>query len=128
MKGGNNYSPLEVAIKYESPEAIKLFLQCKIRDPAAWEKWLERGLLYAASSGHRDAVLQILKAGANINALQEEGYAKGATALLLAIFSGEIKTAQLLIRQGQFLGWKFRFLFFSDSYQSFIGPQDLAWS
>lgn len=102
-KGGNNYSPLDVAIKYQSPEAIKLFLQCKIRDSATWEKWLERGLLYAASSGHREAVLQILKAGANINALQEEGYAKGATALLLAIFSGEIKTAQFLVRQGQFL-------------------------
>jgi ankyrin repeat protein len=48
-------------------------------------------------------VLQLLRAGANINTFQEDGYAKGATALLLAIFNGEIKTAQLLIRQGEFL-------------------------
>jgi ankyrin repeat protein len=103
MKGSNNYSPLHVAIHYESPEAIKLFLQCKIRDPAAWEAWLDRCLLSAASTGHRDAVLQLLKAGANINTPQEEGYAKGATGLLLSIFNGQIKTAQLLIRQGKFL-------------------------
>jgi ankyrin repeat protein len=103
MKGGKyNHSPLQVAIHYSSPEAIKLFLQCKIRDPAG-EAWLERCLLSAAAGGHRDAVLQLLRAGANINTLQEVGIYKGATALLLAIFNGEIKTAQLLIRQGEFL-------------------------
>ena len=101
MKGGNNYSPLDNAISWNEPGAIKLFLQCKIRDPAAWNKWLERGLLNAASSGHREAVLQLLKAGANIDALQEEGYCKGATGLLLAIINGKIKAAQLLIRQGE---------------------------
>lgn len=100
MKGTNGYSPFHVAIKYECPEAIKLFLQCKIREPEAWEKWVQRCLLFAAASGHRDAVLQLLKAGANINALQEDGYSKGATGLLLAIINGKIKTAQLLIRQG----------------------------
>lgn len=104
MKGTNGYSPLHVAISYQSPEAIKLFLQCKIREPEAWEKWMESCLISAAASGHRDAVLQLLKAGANINALQTEGYAKGATPLLLAIFNGQIKTAQLLIRKGMFSG------------------------
>jgi ankyrin repeat protein len=101
MKGGNNYSPLQAAIYWQSPEAIKLFLESKIRDSAAWEKWLDRSLLFAASSGHREAVLQLLKAGANINAFQEEGYCKGATGLLLAIIGSKIKAAQLLIRQGE---------------------------
>jgi len=99
-KGGRGWSPLSSAIKYNSPEAVTLLLQCEISDLETRKVWLERSLLYASAAGRRDAVLQLLRAGANINAIQEEGIYKGATPLLLAIFNGEVKTAQLLVRQG----------------------------
>jgi ankyrin repeat protein len=76
-----------------------LLLQCKIDDEEARRDWLERSLIYASAAGHRDAVLQLLQAGANLDAIQDEGSYKGATSLLLAIFNGQVKTAQLLIRR-----------------------------
>jgi ankyrin repeat protein len=99
-RDGNGWCPLTYAIKYKSPEAITLLLQAKIRDPVARNSWLERSLLYACRVGERGAVLQLLHAGANINAVEEEGVPKGATPLLLAVLNGEVKTAQLLIRHG----------------------------
>lgn len=99
LKGANNWSPLSNSIKYHSPKATGLLLQCKIDDEEARRDWLERSLIYASAAGHRDAVLQLLQAGANIDAIQDEGSYKGATSLLLAIFNGQVKTAQLLIRR-----------------------------
>jgi ankyrin repeat protein len=99
-RNGNGWCPLTNAIKYNSPEVITLLLQVKISDPIVRNAWLERSLRYACRVGERDAVLQLLRAGANINAIEEEGVPKGATPLLLAILNGHVKTAQLLIRRG----------------------------
>jgi ankyrin repeat protein len=99
-KGGNGWSPLSESIKYHSPEATSLLLQCEISDPEARRAWLGGAFLYASAAGHRDAILQLLRAGADINILQDWGNYKGATPLIVAIFNGEVKTAQLLVRQG----------------------------
>jgi ankyrin repeat protein len=94
-------SPLGTAVKYSNPEVITLLLQAKINDPGVRKAWLESCLRYACRKGDRAVVLQLLKAGANIDAVEEaEGFYKGATPLLLAILEGHVKVAQLLIRQG----------------------------
>ena len=97
LKGAR--SPLSLSIEDNHPEATELLLQCKIDDEEARRAWLESSLLYASAAGRRDAVLQLLQAGANIDAIQDKGHYKGATPLLLAIFNEEVKTAQLLIRR-----------------------------
>jgi ankyrin repeat protein len=99
-RDSNGYCPLTNAIKYKNPEAITLLLQVRIGDPVARNAWIERNLRYACRVGERGAVLQLLHAGGNINAVEEEGDHKGATPLLLAILNGHVKTAQLLIRHG----------------------------
>jgi ankyrin repeat protein len=78
-RDGNGWCPLTNAIKYKSPEAMNLLLQVKISDPMVRNAWLERSLLYASRVGERGAVLQLLRAGANINAVEDEGVPKGAT-------------------------------------------------
>jgi ankyrin repeat protein len=99
-RDGNGWCPLTTAIRYNNPEAITLLLQADISDPVVRGAWLEKSLRYACRQGERGAVLQLLNAGANINAPEETGYPKGATPLLLAILNGHTKTAQLLIRRG----------------------------
>ena len=94
------WCPLTNAIKYNSPEVLPLLLAAKISDPAIRDKWLAKSLRYACRAGERGAVLQLLQAGADINAAEEEGLPKGATPLLLAILNGHVKCTQLLIRQG----------------------------
>jgi ankyrin repeat protein len=100
IKDCNGWSPLTTAIKYSNPEVITLLLQAKISDADLRTTWLERALRYACRKGDRAVVLQLLKAGANIDAVEEDGFPKGATPLLLAILDGHVKVAQLLIRQG----------------------------
>jgi ankyrin repeat protein len=95
---GDGFSPLTYAIKYKNPEAIALLLQVDIPDPMVRNTWLETALRYACMIGERGAVLQLLQAGANINAAAEKGTPKGATPLLLATLNGHVQTAQLLIR------------------------------
>jgi ankyrin repeat protein len=96
----NGWSPLTQAIRYKNPESIKLLLAADIKDAEARRVWIESALRYACRIGDRAIVLQILKAGANVNAIEETGAPKGASPLLLAISHGHPKTAQLLIRQG----------------------------
>jgi ankyrin repeat protein len=72
------WSPLSAAIKWSRSEAIALLLQVEITDHAVRNAWLERSLRYACEEGKRDVVLQLLRAGANVNAPEEEGFLKGA--------------------------------------------------
>ncbi|KAH8816611.1 ankyrin repeat-containing domain protein [Xylogone sp. PMI_703] len=91
------FSPLSTAIKYNTPEAVTLLLEANISDHDARNIWLERSLRYACSKGERGIVLQLIKAGTNINSQEEDSW-RGATPLLIAILYGHPKTAQLLVR------------------------------
>lgn len=99
-KGGDDWSSLKTAVKYQCINTTKLLLESKIDDEDLRATWLNKGLLYAAAAGQRDAVLLLLNAGADINATMDSGGYIGATSLLLSLFQGHAKTAQLLIRQG----------------------------
>ena len=99
-RDGNGWTPLTNAIKYKSLAVIPLLLQAEVGDSAIRDKWLEGSLRYACRLGDREVVLQLIKAGADINAAEEKGNPKGATPLLLTILNGHVKCAQLLIRQG----------------------------
>lgn len=96
----NGWCPLTNAIRYKSPGVITLLLGAKVSDPAVRNSWLEGGLRYACRVGERGVVLQILQERTNINTVEETGVPRGASPLLLAILSGHVKTAQLLIRRG----------------------------
>jgi ankyrin repeat protein len=96
----NGWCPLTNATNYKNTEAITLLLQVKISDPVAHNAWLESSLRYASRVGERGAVLQLLREGANVDAVEEKSVPKGATPLLLAILNGHVKAAQLLIHHG----------------------------
>lgn len=98
-KDCNGWDPLTKAIKYKSPNAMGLLIQTGTSDPVARTAWLERGLRYACRAGDREAVMQLLTAGANIDAVEVSGSPKGATPLLLAMKGGHVKTAQFLVRR-----------------------------
>jgi ankyrin repeat protein len=100
IKDANGWCPLTNAIKYKSPEALAVLLEAKVPDATARQESLDAALRYAARSGERSAVMELLKAGADINAFSDKGFPKRATPLLLAVLSNEVKTAQFLIRQG----------------------------
>jgi ankyrin repeat protein len=100
MRDINGWSPLTNALRYKSPGTIKLLLEAKVSDDSARKAWLDGALRYACRTGERGIVLQLLEAGANINAVEENGIPKGASPLLLAILHGHVKTAQLLVRRG----------------------------
>ncbi|KAG4033313.1 hypothetical protein MFRU_005g03250 [Monilinia fructicola] len=97
----NGWSPLKLAIKYNSPLAVTL-ISSYIVSPEDLDKrqeMINAALLYAAGKGDRDAILQVLQAGADINTRQTEE-AGGSTPLLVAIGSGEMQSARLLVRRG----------------------------
>lgn len=99
-KDCQGWDPLTNAIKYKSPESVTVLLQAEIKDKEARAQWLNCGLRYACRQGDREAVLQLLTAGSDIDAAEENGFPKGATPLLLAVLNGHVKTAQLLVRRG----------------------------
>jgi len=96
----HGWDPLSNAIKYKSPKAVTMLLEANIPDTVSRTLWLNSNLRYASRAGDREAILQILNAGADINAVELEGTPKGATPLLLAVLHGHVKAAQLLIRRG----------------------------
>ena len=96
----NGWCPLTNAIRFKNPATVTLLLATKISDHAARQSWLDRSLRYACRTGERGIVLQLLQAGADIDAVEVEGVPKGASPLLLTILNGHVKTAQLLIRRG----------------------------
>ncbi|ESZ93263.1 ankyrin 2,3/unc44 [Sclerotinia borealis F-4128] len=97
----NGRSPLELAIQYNSPLVIT-FIANFVMAPEDLDKrgdMLDAALLYAAGKGDRYGILVLLKAGADIDARRAKE-AGGGTPLLVAIGSGEIQSARLLMRQG----------------------------
>ncbi|KAG0645683.1 Multiple ankyrin repeat single KH domain-containing [Hyphodiscus hymeniophilus] len=100
MNSLNGTSPLTSAIRFKSPGVIPLLLAAPVRSSTARKAWLERGMRYACRTGDRGVVLQLLEAGADIDAVEDDGLPKGASPLVLAILSGHVKVAQLLIRRG----------------------------
>lgn len=100
-KHASGWSPLTYAIQYKNPEALLMLLDARGPEPTpTFQESLNEALRYAARSGDRSAVMELLKAGADINAVSEDGFPKRATPLLLAVLSNEVKTAQFLIRKG----------------------------
>lgn len=95
----DNTTPLTNAIKFDCLDSLALLLRADIKDSKVRDSWLERGLRYACAQGNRSIVLDIIRAGANINA-KEEGEWTGANGLLIAILYRHPKTAQLLVRNG----------------------------
>jgi len=91
---------LTLAIESKILASLPLLLKAKVSNATARNAWLARDICLAGAMGERVAVLSLLQAGADINAVTEEGSRKGATPLLQAIFNGQMKTAQLLIRKG----------------------------
>ncbi|TVY83319.1 Ankyrin-1 [Lachnellula suecica] len=98
-KDCNGWDPLTNAIKYHSLEAVAVLLAAEVGDAEARIAWLNSSLRYSCRAGDRETILQILNAGADINAVESTGHPKGATPLLLAILGGHVKAAQLLIRR-----------------------------
>ncbi|KAM3087363.1 hypothetical protein ACMFMG_001460 [Clarireedia jacksonii] len=96
-KNDGGWSVLDTAIKYQSPAAVEFILKRKIDDEAKRQAMLDEALLYACRTGERLTVLQLVKAGADVDAKRG---GDGMTPLLLAIANGEVQTARLLIRQG----------------------------
>ncbi|KAF4630605.1 hypothetical protein G7Y89_g7532 [Cudoniella acicularis] len=102
MKDAGGWDPLTSAIKYHSPQSISMLLAAKVKeeDQTKRKAWLEGALRYAARQGDRASLLQLLDAGADVNAVSQEGFPKNATALLLSILYDHVKAAQFLIRKG----------------------------
>jgi ankyrin repeat protein len=96
-KNVGGWTVLDKAIEYHRPAAVEFLLNWKMDDQAKRQVLLDGALLYACRTGERLTVLQLLKAGADIDT-KEEG--DGMTPLLLAIAYGEVQTARLLIRRG----------------------------
>ncbi|XWW97738.1 hypothetical protein V2A60_005725 [Cordyceps javanica] len=96
---GAGYNPLQYALKYDNPEIVDVLLKTDIPDAARRAAWLDSALLFAARTGKRGAVLQLLEQGANIDAQLKEGNPIGATSLLLATLAGHVQTAQFLVRR-----------------------------
>ncbi|TQV94701.1 ankyrin 2,3/unc44 [Cordyceps javanica] len=96
---GAGYNPLQYALKYDNPEIVDVLLKTDIADAEKRAAWLESALLFAARTGKRGAVLQLLEQGANIDAQLKEGSPIGATSLLLATLAGHVQTAQFLVRR-----------------------------
>jgi ankyrin repeat protein len=96
----HGWDPLSSAIKYKSPKAVTMLLEANVPDSESRSAWLNSNLRYASRAGDRETILQILKAGADINAVEDTGVPKGATPLLLAVLHGHVKAAQLLVRRG----------------------------
>ncbi|TVY43158.1 Ankyrin [Lachnellula occidentalis] len=94
------WCPLTNSIKYKNPKAMALLLEVKIEDTEARNAWLNSGLRYACRTGDREAIVQILAAGADINSAELTGSPKGATPLLLTILNGHVQAALLLVRRG----------------------------
>ncbi|CZR64859.1 uncharacterized protein PAC_14758 [Phialocephala subalpina] len=99
MRDVNGWCPLTNAIKYKCPEIIDLLLNANIEDQEARKKWLEKGLRSTCRLDDRAAALKLLKAGADVDAVEESGVPKGASPLLIAILNGYTKLGQFLIRQ-----------------------------
>ncbi|TVY21507.1 Ankyrin-1 [Lachnellula arida] len=94
------WCPLTNSIKYKSSKAMTLLLEAKVEDIEARSAWLNSGLRYACRTGDREAIIQILAGGADINSAELTGSPKGATPLLLTILNGHVQAAQLLVRRG----------------------------
>lgn len=99
-KDCGGWDPLTNTIKYKSHKAMAILIEADIKKVEARGSWLNRGLRYACREGDREAILQLLAAGADINEPETTGTPKGATPLLLAILHGHPKAAQMLIRKG----------------------------
>ncbi|KAB8299009.1 hypothetical protein EYC80_001141 [Monilinia laxa] len=97
----NGWSLLELAIKYNSPLAVTFILGYTVnpKDLDKHQGMLNAALLYAAGKGDRNAILELLKAGADIDTRQTKE-AGGNTPLLVAIGNEEMQSARLLVRQG----------------------------
>lgn len=100
MADESGWCPLTTAIKYKSNKAIPLLLEAKISASSVRQTWLDNALRYACRAGDREPILQLLTEGADINTVEKEGLPKGASPLLLALFGGHVKAAQLLVRKG----------------------------
>ncbi|KAE8443486.1 hypothetical protein EG329_001797 [Mollisiaceae sp. DMI_Dod_QoI] len=93
------WSPMTNAIRYKCPEVVDLLINAKIEDQDARKKWLEQSLRYTCRVDDRATALKLLRAGADVDAVEDTGVPKGASPLLIAILNGYVKVAQLLIRQ-----------------------------
>ncbi|KAH8679635.1 ankyrin repeat-containing domain protein [Tricladium varicosporioides] len=93
-------SPYHKAINYTRQEALDLLLQHEVKDKSARDNILKRCLLYASSSGKREAILSLLSAGVDINTTQSDHFYEGETPLLLAIKYEKLQVARLLVRKG----------------------------
>ncbi|KAJ3497458.1 hypothetical protein NLG97_g1891 [Lecanicillium saksenae] len=96
---GAGYCPLQYALRYDNPEIVDILLQAEISDAQKRQDWINDALLYAARLGKREAVLQLLEKGADIDAQLKEGNPIGGTSLLIATSEGHVQTAQFLVRR-----------------------------
>ncbi|KAJ6781599.1 hypothetical protein PWT90_06139 [Aphanocladium album] len=96
---GAGCCPLQYALRYDNPEIVDILLQQEIADEAKRRAWIDDALLYAAELGKRDAALQLLEQGADIDVKLKKGVLIGGTSLLSAIYENNVKTAQFLVRR-----------------------------
>ncbi|KAM3464223.1 hypothetical protein NHJ6243_002530 [Beauveria neobassiana] len=98
---GAGYCPLQYALKYDNPEIVNVLLNTEMHKAEKRKAaWIDSALLFAARTGKRGAVLQLLEQGADIDARLDEGHSPtGGTSLLLATLEGHVQTAQFLVRR-----------------------------
>ncbi|PQE05505.1 ankyrin 23 unc44 protein [Rutstroemia sp. NJR-2017a BBW] len=96
-KNADGWTVLENAIMYSSSAVVEFILNWKMDDQKKRQTLLDSALLYACGKGERLTVLQLLKAGADVNTKREKD---GMTPLLRAIVCEAAQTARLLVRRG----------------------------
>ncbi|PQE06837.1 ankyrin 2,3 unc44 protein [Rutstroemia sp. NJR-2017a WRK4] len=97
MKNADELTVLEKAIIYSRTAAVEFILKWKMEDQVKRQALLDGALLYACGKGERLTVLQLLKAGADVDTKRETD---GMTPLLWSIVCAAAQTARLLVRRG----------------------------
>ena len=95
---GDGWTALHLAAAFATPEAVAVLLDGGARVDAVSKNPQQNQPLHAAAalSGNLETVQRLLRAGADVNAVQAGGF----TALFSAAASGRRKLAELLIAEG----------------------------
>ena len=95
--GTCGWTPLSMAIKYNSPEAACLLLRTPVADAKQRQDARISALWVVCRKGDRELALLVLDAGL---ADLDQADATGRSPLLIAVAGGHVPTARLLVRRG----------------------------
>ncbi len=92
-----DFPPLMSAVQDNELEIVKIFLENKRVDINAVDKEGVTALMSATIFQHKEIIKKLIEAGADVNLVSNHGVYVGFTALMIAVYDGDIEVVKSLL-------------------------------